>query len=84
VVFGPPEVPFSSLLTKELHLVASVGYCGHPGEREMSLAAQMLASRPEIADSLITHRFPLEDAPEAFRVASDRKSGALKLVVEVT
>ena len=84
VVFGPLEVPFSSLLTKELHLVASIGYCGHPGEREMRPVAQMLASRPEIPDSLITRRFPLEDAPEAFRVASDRKSGALKVVVEVT
>jgi 2-desacetyl-2-hydroxyethyl bacteriochlorophyllide A dehydrogenase len=83
VVFGVLDVPFSSLLTKELHLVASMGYCGHPGAREMSLAAQMLASRPEIADSLITHRFPLDDAPEAFRVAADRKSGALKVVVDI-
>jgi threonine dehydrogenase-like Zn-dependent dehydrogenase len=83
VVHGPLEVPFPLLLTKEIRLVASMGYCGHAGQREMRLAAEMLASRPEIADSLITHRFPLEDAAEAFRVAGDRKAGAIKVVVEV-
>lgn len=83
VVYGPLDVPFSSLLTKEITLIASMGYCGHAGQREMRLAAEMLAARPEIPDALITHRFPLEDAAEAFRVASDRKSGAIKVVVEV-
>jgi 2-desacetyl-2-hydroxyethyl bacteriochlorophyllide A dehydrogenase len=77
------DVPYSMLLTKELTIVASMGYCGHAGRREMLLAAEMLAARPEIGDSLVTHRFPLEDAPEAFRVASDRRSGAIKVVVEL-
>jgi threonine dehydrogenase-like Zn-dependent dehydrogenase len=31
---------------------------------------------------LVTHRFPLEDAPEAFRVASDKSTGALRVVLE--
>ncbi len=84
VVPGALEVPFSLLLTKEIRLIASLGYCGHPGQREQQLAAAMLAARPEIAQSLVTHRFPLEDAPEAFRVAADRGSGAIKVVVDVT
>jgi threonine dehydrogenase-like Zn-dependent dehydrogenase len=71
VVHGPLDIPFPSLLTKEVKLIASMGYCGHPGEREMRLVADMLAARPEIGDSLIAHRFALEDAPEAFRVAGD-------------
>jgi threonine dehydrogenase-like Zn-dependent dehydrogenase len=60
-----------------------VGYCGHPGKREMADVAAMLAARPEIADCLITHRFSLEDAPDAFRTAGDRHSGAVKVVVDI-
>jgi threonine dehydrogenase-like Zn-dependent dehydrogenase len=41
----------------------------------------LLAAHPEIAETLITHRFALDDAPEAFRVAKDRQSGALKVVL---
>ena len=84
VVAGPLEIPFGSLLTKEITLKASLGYCGHAGQREMRQAAEMLASRPEIPDALITHRFPLEDAAAAFRTADDRSSGAIKVVVQVT
>jgi len=35
----------------------------------------MLAAAPELADLLITHRFPHEDAPEAFAVARDKSRG---------
>jgi threonine dehydrogenase-like Zn-dependent dehydrogenase len=42
----------------------------------------MLAGRPELAQMLITHRFPIEDAPEAFRVAADKSKGVFRVVVE--
>jgi len=48
----------------------------------MEDAAQMLADEPDIARTVITHRFPLEDASEGFRVAGDRASGAIRVVIE--
>lgn len=42
----------------------------------------MLADSPETARTLITHRFPVEDATEAFRVAVGRKAGALRVVAQ--
>jgi threonine dehydrogenase-like Zn-dependent dehydrogenase len=41
-----------------------------------------LAAQPEIADTLITERFPLDDAAAAFRAAADRASGSIKIVLE--
>jgi threonine dehydrogenase-like Zn-dependent dehydrogenase len=42
----------------------------------------MLAGWPELAEMLITHRFPIEEAREAFRVAGDRFTGVFRVVVE--
>lgn len=83
VHYGSLDVSYLLMLSKEAKLIASMGYCSHEGGRDMQQAAEMLTARREIADVLITHRFPLEDAVEAFRVAADRKSGAIKVVVEV-
>jgi threonine dehydrogenase-like Zn-dependent dehydrogenase len=41
----------------------------------------LLAGNPAIAQTVITHRFPLDEAAEAFRVAGDRASGAIKVVL---
>jgi threonine dehydrogenase-like Zn-dependent dehydrogenase len=67
--------------TKELRVQSSLGYCSHAGGRDYSDAIARLARDPGIARGLITHRFPLEDAAEAFRVAADRRAGAIKVVL---
>ncbi|HTU39225.1 MAG TPA: zinc-binding dehydrogenase [Acidimicrobiales bacterium] len=82
VHFGPVQLDWMPLFNREARLIPSLGYCEHDGVREMEEAAAMLAEDPDIAATVITHRFPLEDAPEAFRVASDRSSGAIRVVLE--
>ncbi|MDT3440604.1 MULTISPECIES: zinc-binding dehydrogenase [unclassified Pseudofrankia] len=76
------EVDWPTLFFREGRIIPSLGYCGHGTGREMEDAAAMLADDPEITRALITHRFPLEDADEAFRVAGDKKSGAIRVVIE--
>ena len=42
-------------------------------------AGHVLGDSPDLADTVVTHRFSIEDAVEAFRVAADRKSGSIKV-----
>jgi threonine dehydrogenase-like Zn-dependent dehydrogenase len=82
VHFGPVELNWMPLFHREASVLPSLGYCRHEGGREMEEAAAMLAADADIARTLITHRFPIEDAAEAFRVAGDRASGAIRVVIE--
>jgi 2-desacetyl-2-hydroxyethyl bacteriochlorophyllide A dehydrogenase len=82
VHMGAVQVDWMPLFHREARLLPSLGYCRHDGVREMDLAAAMLAGQADIARALITHRFPLEDAAEAFRVAGDKAAGAIRVVIE--
>ncbi len=73
-------VPGTMSLIRELSWISAMAYGRAPGGvRDIDRAAQMLAADPEIAQTLITHRFGLDEAPEAFRVAADRAAGAIKV-----
>jgi threonine dehydrogenase-like Zn-dependent dehydrogenase len=74
-----PSIPF---VMNELSLLGCNCYDSGGGGREFARAAAVLAADPEIAATVITHRFPLAEAAEAFRVAADRGSGAIKVVLQ--
>ncbi len=82
VHLGPVQLNWMPLFNREARIIPSLGYCAHDGGREMADAAAMLADEPDIARTLITHRFPIEDAAEAFRVAGDKTTGALRVIIE--
>ncbi len=79
--FDPVQVG-TQMLMKEVHLAPSYTYGHHHGVREFDEAVEILAAHPELSDTIVTHRFPLDDAPEAFRVAGERAAGAIKVVIE--
>jgi threonine dehydrogenase-like Zn-dependent dehydrogenase len=76
--------PMDAAFAKEVALRPSLGYCSHRtrGRRDFAEAADMLAARAELTDILITHRFPIEDAVYAFRLAQDKSRGVFRVVVE--
>ncbi len=76
------QLPGFGLSAKEIRVVPATMYARRGPLREIEIAAALLAARPEISRRLISHRFPLEAAAEAFRTAADRRGGALKVVLE--
>ena len=80
--WGPVPIPGFPALMKELAFRWSYTYGTHPGGRDVDDAAALLARTPTIASTLVTHRFPLDEAPRAFAVAADRAAGAIKVVLE--
>jgi threonine dehydrogenase-like Zn-dependent dehydrogenase len=74
--------PMDAAFTKEVALRPSLGYCSQYRRRDFAEAAGLLADRPELAKTLITHRFPIQDAVEAFRTSQDRSKGVFRVVVE--
>ena len=67
---------------KNLKIFAASLYGRQGLVRDVEMAAQLMAQRPELADILITHRLPLSAAAEAFELAADRAAGAIKVVLE--
>jgi 2-desacetyl-2-hydroxyethyl bacteriochlorophyllide A dehydrogenase len=65
-------------LVKELSVSAAIIYT----QPEFEQAIGWLAQRPELADTVITHRFSLEDALKAFETAAARgDTGAIKVMI---
>ena len=81
VYHGEMKLPGLTVMFKELRIVNSFCYNHHAGGRDFDAAASLLAREPGIAQALVTHRLPLDDARQAFQLAADRKAGAIKIVM---
>ncbi|HLY82588.1 MAG TPA: alcohol dehydrogenase catalytic domain-containing protein [Acidimicrobiales bacterium] len=79
--WDPVEMP-SAVCFREIDLVPASMYSRVGPSRDFDVATAILAARPAVADAVITHRYPLDAAPEAFATARDRAAGAIKVVLE--
>jgi threonine dehydrogenase-like Zn-dependent dehydrogenase len=70
-----------SFQMKEITFVPSFTYGHHHDEDEFAGATRILTAVPDLADVLVTHRFGLDEAAEAFRVAGDPEEDPIKVAV---
>ncbi len=71
----------SGFQLKEVTIQPAFTYGHHGGVPEFLTAMELLASSPDLAEVVVTHHFSLDEAGEAFRVAGDRATDAIKVVV---
>lgn len=76
------RLPGLIVAAKEPEIIGSTMYGMSGVVRDIDNAAALLGLNPLIGETIITHRFPLAEAREAFAVARDRAAGAIKVVLE--
>lgn len=70
----------SSAVLRNLRAFFAAAYGTRDGVSDFSIALELLADATALGQ-LITHRFPLDEVDEAFRLAGDRTAGSLRVVV---
>lgn len=75
-------LPGMSVMFKELRILTGIMYGRGPGGRDIEAAVAVMEANPEVARALVSHRFPLDAAEEAFAAAARRAEGAIKVVLD--
>jgi threonine dehydrogenase-like Zn-dependent dehydrogenase len=83
-MFWSPVTLNNSLMMKEITVIPSIFYGHNHEHHDFEEAVDILTRLPLLIDAVVTHRFALTDAAEGFRVANDRKSGAIKVHLSLT
>jgi threonine dehydrogenase-like Zn-dependent dehydrogenase len=79
-VFGHPvPVDLGKPLGLEATVVFPVCYGEQDGRHDYEVAIDLMASGKAPVSRLLTHRFPLEEASQAFATAADKSTGSVKV-----
>ena len=80
---NPVPINLEGALEKEARIIFSVCYSAENGKHDYEVACDLIASGKVNPTQLITHRFPLNQTPEAFETALDKTTGSVKAMINV-
>jgi threonine dehydrogenase-like Zn-dependent dehydrogenase len=75
----PVSLDLMRPLVRELWVTFPICYGYIDGRHDFEVAIELIASGKAPVDKLMTARFPLEEAPAAFRMAADKSTGSVKV-----
>jgi threonine dehydrogenase-like Zn-dependent dehydrogenase len=79
--FPRREVDLFSAALKEVTLIPSYAYATSEGQSDWARAAETIADLRDVLPAVVTHQLPLTDVVEALRIAGDKSTGAVKVVL---
>ena len=80
---NPVPINLEQALEKEVKIIFSVCYSAENGIHDYEIAADLIASAKVNPTQLITHRFTLNQTPDAFETALDKMTGSVKAMINV-
>lgn len=80
----PPAFNPLTFIMKEVRIVGSMVYNRKAGRADFDIALEILTDHRSQLRPLVTHVVPLKDAQVAFETAADKKSGAVKVMLDPT
>ena len=75
----PLKVDLTKIMLKEPVVTGSLCYAYSGMVTDFDAAIELIASGRLDARKIVTHRFPLTEVEEAFKVSADKRSGAVKV-----
>lgn len=81
VFLNPTPLGALGVVVKEQHVVGAITYGRSAGVADFELAIALLSRHRDLAGSLITHRRTLDQIVDAYALADDKSSKALKVTV---
>lgn len=79
--FEPLSVNLAKIVWSEATVTGSNCYAYSGREKDFDAAIELIASGKVDPTKIVTHRMPLDDVVEAFRIAADKTSGSVKVHV---
>ena len=80
---NPVPINLEKALEKEVKIIFSVCYSAENGIHDYEIASDLIASAKVNPTQLITHRFALNQTPDAFETALDKTTGSVKAMINV-
>lgn len=78
-MFWEPVTLSNTVMMKEISILPSMFYGHNEQHDDFREAIDFLSRQQSLAQTLVTHTFPLHEAQKAFATAQDKKSGAIKV-----
>jgi len=79
--FPRREVDLFAAALKEITLIPSYAYASSDGEPDFARAVDAIAELRDVLPAVVTHELALTDVADAFRIAADKSTGAVKVAL---
>jgi threonine dehydrogenase-like Zn-dependent dehydrogenase len=77
----PMAVNVGRMLNRDQRMFCAVAYSARDGVDDFDYASQIVTRQADCLAPLASHTVPLEEIEEGFRIASDKASGAIRVLV---